>query len=200
MTSGSTPCRAHGRTLVLAQWASPRVAVVDLATRTAREVIFDAPPFTMGFSPDGRRLVVLYVNSNTWGVADTASLRSGRLEYVRAPVTFPGNPFWDVSYSGDGTQLVTTGSGAVELWDAESLEHVATLTAGSQDDIASARAMADGHTILLAHPRGQVLRWDIRPEKVLDFACALAGRNLSADEWDRYVGQGSYRPTCPDPA
>jgi hypothetical protein len=47
--------------------------------------------------------------------------------------------------------------------------------------------------------RNGVAIWDLTPERLLDAACTLAGRNLTGSKWDTYLaGLGGYRPTCPD--
>ena len=41
--------------------------------------------------------------------------------------------------------------------------------------------------------------WDLDPEHWVTAACKIAGRNLTASEWKRYLGElGDYRATCPD--
>lgn len=185
------------RTLVVRRWVSAVTAVVDLRTGAVRDIAFDGHPYTIAFSPDGSGLAVFYAGG-TWGVVDVAALREGRLEYLVPVRTFPSNDVWEMTYSADGTQIVTSGSGAVELWDARTLEHLGSLSAGSQDDIATARPMPDGHTLLLAHPQGQVLTWDTRPHHLLDVACRLAGRSLTRAEWNQYLEHRAYQTTCPD--
>ena len=56
---------------------------------------------------------------------------------------------------------------------------------------------------------GNVFTWDTRPELRLEFACRTAGRDMTAEEWDTYVGTGkqhqgvpavtSSEPTPPEP-
>lgn len=184
-------------TAVVPRWSDPTLTVVDLETGTSRDVTLDSYAYSMLFSPDGLGLALYYPDLNAWGVLDVAALRDGRLEY-RVPLrTFPGNHAWDLAYSADGSQLISMGGGVVELWDARTLEHEGSLGVGGEDDIATVRPLADGHTLLVTHPRGMVLRWDTRPQHLLDVACRLAGRNLTQEEWDQYVEHQAYEPTCP---
>ncbi|WP_421741185.1 BTAD domain-containing putative transcriptional regulator [Cellulomonas sp.] len=186
-----------GRTVVLQRWISSTTAVVDLTAGTVRDVTFPSYPFAMAFSPDGAGLAVYY-DDGTWGVLDVAALRDGRLEYRLDVRAYPSNAIWEMTYSADGDHIVTSGSGVVELWDARTLERLTSLGVDSQDDVATARLLTDGHTLLLAHPQGQVLTWDTRPQHLLDLACSLAGRNLTQEEWDRYLLHREYDPACPD--
>ena len=45
---------------------------------------------------------------------------------------------------------------------------------------------------------GTVILWDVNLGSWLDLACRIANRNLTMDEWQRYVGPGPYRQTCPN--
>ena len=40
--------------------------------------------------------------------------------------------------------------------------------------------------------------WDLDPQRWVEGACTLAGRNLTRTEWSTYIGDlASYRVTCP---
>ena len=44
-----------------------------------------------------------------------------------------------------------------------------------------------------------MILWDLQPEHWVTAACAIAGRNLTKQEWDTYVGDlGAYEATCPE--
>ena len=40
--------------------------------------------------------------------------------------------------------------------------------------------------------------WDVDLQSWLKRACAIANRNLTREEWGRYMGDQPYRKTCPD--
>lgn len=187
------------RTLLARRWSTnDTLAVVDLRAGTTRDVLLDSYPDTMAFSPDGTRLTVYYGAESTWGVIDVAALREGRLEYAMDLRRFPSNHVWEMTYTADGSQIITTGNGAVDLWEARTLQLLGSLSAGSPDDVAIARPLGDEHTLVVAQPRGKVLMWDTRPQHVIDVACRLAGRNLDQDEWALYLKDREYEPACPE--
>lgn len=186
------------RTAVLRRWIGDTVAVVDLPTGNVRDVNLDGFPSALAFSPDSRSLAV-YFDAGLWGVIDVAALREGRLEYLLPLRSFPSNFVQDLTYSADGSQIIASGSGLVELWDARTLLRLASFGFDGQDDNSNARPLPDGHTLLVAHPRGRVLAWDTRPQHLIDVACRLAGRNLTRAEWVQYVPNRAYAPTCPGP-
>ncbi len=45
---------------------------------------------------------------------------------------------------------------------------------------------------------GQIQLWEMSHLDWLKRACSLSGRNLSQEEWDRYLFGRDYRCTCPD--
>lgn len=50
---------------------------------------------------------------------------------------------------------------------------------------------------MIGRPNGPVLTWDLRPDKIVELACSLAGRNLTREEWEEFIGGRPYRRTCP---
>ena len=57
--------------------------------------------------------------------------------------------------------------------------------------------LADGHTVLIASSGGAVYTMDTRPDQWIEFACEIAGRNLTEDEWHDAFDDRPYRETCP---
>ncbi len=183
-----------GHAILLEQFGTSSV-VVGLASERTVPVTLPNTPFSLALSPDGSRLA-LYDTRGEWGVLDVVKLLRGQLSWRMAPREFRSNIAWHLVWSSDGEHIVTTGSGVVDVWDAATLSHLGSLSAGSADDVAVAEPMDDGHTFVIARPRGEVLTWDLRPQHLVDVACSLAGRNLTEPEWEQAVGGGPYRKTC----
>ncbi len=57
--------------------------------------------------------------------------------------------------------------------------------------------LLDGHTLLISTTEGFVSTWDTRRESWVDFACTVAGRKLTEDEWRDAFGSRPYHETCP---
>jgi hypothetical protein len=155
-------------------------------------------PTGIWFSPDGELVAAFDHKQGTWGVMKAESLTSADHEWVITPRKFNGpSEFAGMGWTADGSQLYTVGPGTVDLWDARTLGHLGTMPVGAGDQTPSAVPLADGHTLLIAHPAGNVVTWDLRPQHLLDVACDLAGRNLTRAEWSSLVGTRKYRQTCP---
>jgi WD40 repeat protein len=169
-----------------------RYAIIDLVTsRVARRgtLAFDAT--ALAFAPDGRRLAV----AGQMGELMLLDVRTGRP--VRAAVIGHSASVLNVAYSPDGTRIVTGGyDGRVVLWNARTGEVLASLRPGAAGTASRPIFLPDRHTVLIPAEDGTVSRWDARPAAWLDFACRVAGRNLTAEEWQRALGDRPYRKTC----
>ena len=51
--------------------------------------------------------------------------------------------------------------------------------------------------VMVASYDGRVYRWDTDFDHALEFACQMAGRNLTASEWERALPDLPYEETCP---
>jgi WD40 repeat protein len=91
---------------------------------------------------------------------------------------------WFVSYAADGSRFVTSEGGRVSLWDAKTVGLLGSLRVEHGD---GAGFSADRHNVLSTTTDGTVLAWDPRPEAALKPACQVAGRDLTPDEWAKYL-------------
>lgn len=126
------------------------------------------------------------------------------------PLVTNGGTIWSVSFSPN-TQIVAAGSerGTIHLW--------MTFTGERRDPFQSharrLRALTfapDGRSVFSGQDDGSVRRWAVIPDTTLSSSireltlpalrsqvCRIANRNLSHEEWDRYIDSNtSYRETC----
>jgi WD40 repeat protein len=146
------------------------------------------------YSPDGRRIAA----TGSSGEVVIIDVSSG--DTVRAPTTGHGDAGLFVRFSADGARLVSGAKdGTLSLWDAHSLELLGTVaTSAGTKDVAVSASFTEGHDVVtIAAFDGQTYRWDTRVAPALDFACKMAGRNLTADEWTQAFGNRPYEKTCP---
>jgi WD40 repeat protein len=62
------------------------------------------------------------------------------------------------------------------------------------DDVAFS---ADNRHLATACWDGVVRLWRIQPEDLIQEACDRLNRNLTHEEWSRFLPDEPYRPTCP---
>ena len=83
------------------------------------------------------------------------------------------------------------------LWDGRTGAPLATVLSARPGVMPDPRFLPDGHTVLISSVDGAVSTWDTSTERAIEFACQVAGRNLTKDEWRDAFGSRSYRETCP---
>jgi WD40 repeat protein len=148
----------------------------------------------MSFSPDGRLLAgggesgnVHVIDTGTWRAREAVAVRDAeslQLEWLR-----------------DDRTLVLSGvDGTVLLFDTErALVRTVPLPASVDRQQGNAYLVPDPKDELVVFNDDRPgLRYPMEPTAWLREACAVAGRDLTPAEWNRYLPDREYRPTCTD--
>jgi hypothetical protein len=95
------------------------------------------------------------------------------------------------------TRILTAGSDAsAALREAESGRLVARVV--TPTPLSLAQFLNDGLSVLIADQYGRsVYRWDTRPGYAVDFACRMAGRDITTAEWSDQFGDRPFQEVCP---
>jgi WD40 repeat protein len=142
------------------------------------------------FSPDGVHVAAGFFGGRVW-IVDT---RTGRT--VDAQTTNHVSILW-LGWSPDGSRILTTDAqGTLGLWDASTLTMQDTVTVPGTT-IAGGQFRPGTRDVTVLDGSGRVLTWDTRPERAIEFACRIAGRDLTADEWRTYLGTSPHFHVCP---
>jgi WD40 repeat protein len=143
------------------------------------------------FSPDGDRVAII-------SEQDLLELDVNTGLPLRPPVVAHDDTVLSVAYSPDATRLLTAGFDAsAALWDAETGRLVARVVTPAL--LAVAQFLGDGQSVLIADAyERSVYRWDTRPGYAVDFACRVAGRDITQAEWAEQFGDRPFQETCPD--
>jgi WD40 repeat protein len=103
-----------------------------------------------------------------------------------------------VSVSGDGRFLVTAGDDSVRVWEVTSGRGLARIPHEDATDVAFT---ADNRHVVVASQTEADARaarvWAWRAEDLVMAACSRLERNLTREEWQRFVPDREYRRTCP---
>jgi WD domain, G-beta repeat len=169
-----------------------RFFVVDLEDgQVVHEGDFDLVPFRGDFSPDGRRFVI----GSELGQVRMLDVETGT--WVGPPRTAHDGRVGQVAYAPDGNTLVSgSDDGAIVLWDGRTGALLSTVATGLA--VVLPEFLPDGHTVLIASGEASVASWDTSPESWIEFACTVAGRNLTEAEWREAFDTRPYHATCPD--
>jgi WD40 repeat protein len=142
-------------------------------------------------SPDGS-VVAVAGDSGQVGVVDVAD---GRL--VRPPTPAHLRAVVSVDYSPDGATVASGGrDGRVALWDGRTGDLRGTVQVTSAGTRVFVGFAPDGNTVTAATQDGRIHTIDVRPDRWVEHACAVAGRNLTRTEWRDAFGDRPYRETC----
>jgi len=190
-----------GRRIALLDNPNETVTVFDLPSRRQLWTRHLGSIQQIAFSPDGRTLAVQ--------TPPTVRLLDASTGEQERSFTVPGAGGVGLHYVRGGSALVTTselparalsraegGTGA-QLWDTATLEPIGSpLPPGVGGNYHVAHDET-GTRMLTGSRSGRAVVWDLDVDHWEDAACRLAGRNLTRDEWARYLPGQPYRATCP---
>ncbi len=112
-----------------------------------------------------------------------------------------GEPIHDgavtsVVFSPDGTTLLSMGfDGEVTMSNASDGVPYARFSL-ARPSLFSAAAFLDNGTVVIGLSDGSLTEYSIDPEEWEAHACAVAGRDLTTQEWRDAFGEREYRATC----
>ncbi len=156
---------------------------LDRSPHQARGAVF------LTLDPSSGALAAASVEGEVW-IIDPAT---GRTE------TLPTQePISNIGFGRDGQLLVITGlDGTVRLWDVERSESAGVAWSGrGSTPTATSWFDADTNSMWVATSE-KVLNIPLDPAQWIERACDVVGRNLTQDEWNRYVpGDGQRQSAC----
>ena len=162
------------------------VLEVGTGKRIARFPLDNDAPI-LGFTLDGGRLLTAKGSAiRVWEVS-TSALRA-QLDHVGDVTAVRRSPEPDV--------VATLSRGNVFVWNTATGELLSQLVdIGGVNDV---QFSPDGRYLLTGSADGSAVIWLWRTEDLRERACGRLDRNLSPDEWRRFLGSTPYRKSCPN--
>jgi WD40 repeat protein/DNA-binding SARP family transcriptional activator len=169
-----------------------RLLLVDAETGDIRHDLdtgFDGT--TAAMAPDGDLTAV----GGRGGQVGVVDVEQG--EFVRPPATGHDGVVVSVAYAPDGVLMASGGSdGRVALWDGLTGDLRGTVQVTSAGTRVYVGFAPDGNTVTAATQDGRIHQLDVRADRWVEHACAIAGRNLTHSEWRDAFGDRPYAKTC----
>jgi WD40 repeat protein/DNA-binding SARP family transcriptional activator len=209
-----------GRTI---QLDHPVVAVAAGTNGTAL-ALYGGPPASPQFDPQADRWALLdmhagrILRSEPAGFTDAQTVdvspdghqiaiggREGKLvildsqtgEPVRPPVSGHDDGILHLTYNHDGSRVLSSAAdGTVNLWDTASAQLLGTVALPDRDFLAGGFRPDSDNALITTWTSG-VYAWDTRIERALEFACQVAGRDLTDSEWVEHFGDRPRERICP---
>jgi WD40 repeat protein len=188
---------ADGSTAMVHEWSADALSthwrVLDVGSGAVlSEGDLDLFAQASAASPDGSTVAVAGDTGQivTIDVSTGAEQRSTGLGAV---------VLW-LEYSDDGELLVSgADDGGVSLWDATTLDLLGTVYPPHPGEPvpAGAQFIGDRHDVAIASYDGKVYRWETDVQRAIDFACQMAGRDLTEEEWAEFLPAQPHREVCP---
>ena len=189
---GELAIRPDGRTAIVLSVDETYTEFDLVEGRVLRHGDLGLSPGEAEFSPDGRLLAV-GASSGHVGLMDLETF-----EWVRPPTPAHNGAVLSLAWAPDGVTFASGGQdGRVRLWDGRTGTVLATAIPGARESWAVVDFLPDGHSLVIATLEGEVFTWDTRLDHWIAQACAIAGRDLTEDEWATAFGDRPYRETCP---
>ena len=169
------------------------VLIFDSSTARLIQVLPSGAGTTaLAFTPDG----TLAVGTLTGTVELWNPIRA---EQIAPPVVVAAAPVTSIAFDPSGQRFATAGlaEGTVKLWYTSTL---AQLGMNLNTDPRSTSSLAferDGSELLAVDDAGSAFAWPTALPTWEHDACAVAGRNLTSQEWSQLVTGLPYAAICP---
>jgi WD40 repeat protein/class 3 adenylate cyclase/tRNA A-37 threonylcarbamoyl transferase component Bud32 len=153
-------------------------------------VAVDGYAASLAFSPDGRRLAAGTNDGRVMLLDAHDGQRRGPLIEVGKDEINP------VSFSPDGRLLAASAADqTATVWDLASRTRLGTTFPTVQGVVPAAQFAPDGDLVIAY--LADAVKWPMDPRTWKRFACTVAGRDLTAAEWDDILPDRDHQRVCP---
>ena len=150
----------------------------------------DALVTRITLTPRGDRLVAASADGSII-FADPRTARP-----IGSPIQAGSTQLTGVAVSRDGAQLAALDiEGSLYLWKLDTRRALGPPLRTDSSGVADPVFLSGDRQIVTASFDG-FLSWDLNPDAWKETACALAGRDLSREEWSAFLPGEPYRATC----
>lgn len=169
--------------------------VLDASTGQTRQTLRALgadPSISLAFAPDGT-----LATGTSRGIVQLWNPTTGNP--IAHPLVVASTPVTSIAFDPSGQRFATTGGqdGTVKLWSTSTLQQEGTTPNTEQGATSTAAFEPDGRSLLVINDHGDGFTWPTSLAAWEQHACAVAGRNLTREEWARFLTGRAYTKVCP---
>jgi hypothetical protein len=186
-----------GKWLAGGSWGG-QLILVDLNTNTPVVLVDDpnAQILSVKFSPDGKTIAYgTFEKNDNRGLVKLYNVGQRKVERQ-----FSGHRagVYDVEFSPDGKLLASAGSDRrLQMWVLDFPEDLPIQMDNNNGFIWDIEFSRDSRYLIAACHESEIRVWPTAPALLADKVCPLLKRNMTQDEWAKYVGSDiKYETTC----
>jgi WD40 repeat protein len=119
-------------------------------------------------------------------------------EQIAGPIAVSSGPVTSIGFDSTGQRIATTGQdGTAKAWFTSTLQQEGTVFNTEQGTASSVAFSSSSKRLLVINDKGTAFTWPMSLAAWEQRACAIAGRNLTTAEWDRFLPGRDYARVCP---
>jgi WD40 repeat protein len=169
-----------------------RVLVVDAGSGRVEHTLHPlrAPNVSVAFAQDGTLLTGSYQ-----GIVQRWNPRTGA--EIDSPIRVAPGPVAAIAFNPGGNLFATSSltEGNVRLWRLN-LQQFGGTFPGPAFALTNTSFTADGRGLIVVFDDGTGVIWPVSLASWTAHACAVAGRDLTRDEWGQFLPGHRYQATC----
>ena len=189
-------------TMLAGASVSGQLVMVDLKTKTYSILLNEAPNRILCVAFHPFRPMLAYgtevVNEKGIPVKGTAKILD--LIVAKPPKELSGHKagISNIQFSPDGLLLASAGlDRKLQMWVVDQEAELPVVMDNNNGNIWDISFTADSNYLIASCNAGEIRVWPTDPKMLAEQICPKLVRNMTPDEWEKYVGYGvTYETTC----